>query len=151
MTEKLWGGETITLAAINIWDFCSKYNDNRGFFFFESLLKLLLCQQRSFYSSESIDCCPEGMFSLPQSKGGKKNWASIKKMQAKQIWYTGGRMSERWTVDCNTFFACFHGWKVKCYIQIPIFKRLIYFIILLIITPTKQRICYKLVPWGRLM
>lgn len=32
MTEKLIRGETITLAAINIWDFCTKYNDNRGFF-----------------------------------------------------------------------------------------------------------------------
>lgn len=48
------------------------------FFFFESFLKLSLCQQHSFYSSGGIDYCPEGMFSLPQSKGEKQIEQALK-------------------------------------------------------------------------
>lgn len=67
---------------LNIWAFYTKYNGNHVLqdpFHFPGFWKRLLCQQHFFCSLESIEHCPGGMHSLPQSHVEKQIGQALKK------------------------------------------------------------------------
>lgn len=83
--KKILNGKSNYICSyqyVNIWAFCTKRNDNhvlQDTFHFRGILKLLLCQQHSFCSLESIEYCPRGHVQ-PSTKQCKRTyWAHIKK------------------------------------------------------------------------
>lgn len=155
--KKLRERKTITFAAINIGDFCTKYNDNRVFWKFPEAFAM---SATFFLFIRKYWLLPGGDVQPSTKQRRKTNWASIIKMQAKQVWWGGGHtcqgdehFSVTWVfvvlflsfifLFCMFFFG-------DIYILLYL-KDVNYFCILLILTPTKQRIIYKSVPWARLM
>ena len=110
--KKILNGKSNYICSyqyLNIWAFCTKCNDNhvlQDTFHFRGILKLLLCQQHSFFSLESIEYCPEGMCSLPQSNVEKQIGHTLKKAsQASQMHIVAHvRQMNGWLQDCFHVF-----------------------------------------------